>query len=183
MNFEFTRNEFSDLAIVKPRVFGDERGYFYESYKYSDFKNGLIEDNFIQDNQSSSVKGVVRGLHFQTGESQQSKLVRCLSGEIYDCVVDLRKLSKTFGKVFGINLSAENKLMLYVPKGFAHGFSVLSEKAEITYKVAGGEYNAKAEGGIRFDDPDLAIDWKVKNPITSPKDEVLPFLKDFKSPF
>jgi len=116
-------------------------------------------------------------MHFQVGPKQQSKLVRCIKGEIFDCVVDLRKSSKTFGKVFGINLSEENKLMLYVPEGFAHGFSVLSKEAEVSYKVS-AEYDPKSEQGIRFDDPDLAIDWKVKNPIVSSKDQILPFLKD-----
>lgn len=182
MNFEFTRNEFADLAIIKPRIFSDERGHFYESYKYSDFEKGLIKDNFLQDNYSYSTYGVVRGMHFQVSPKQQSKLVRCIKGEIFDCVVDLRKSSKTFGKVFGINLSEENKLMLYVPEGFAHGFSVLSKEAEVSYKVS-AEYDPKSEQGIRFDDPDLAIDWKVKNPIVSSKDQILPFLKDLKTNF
>ena len=177
MNFEFTRNEFADLAIIKPRIFSDERGHFYESYKYSDFEKGLIKDNFLQDNHSYSTYGVVRGMHFQVSPKQQSKLVRCIKGEIFDCVVDLRRSSKAFGKVFGINLSEENKLMLYVPEGFAHGFSVLSKEAEVSYKVS-AEYDPKSEQGIRFDDPDLAIDWKVKNPIVSSKDQILPFLKD-----
>ncbi|MBU6339251.1 MAG: dTDP-4-dehydrorhamnose 3,5-epimerase [Rickettsiales bacterium] len=182
MNFEFIRNEFADLVVIKPRLFNDERGYFFESYKYSSFSEGLIKDNFVQDNNSYSKRGVVRGLHFQTSPKEQAKLVRCLRGEIYDCVVDLRKSSKTFGKVFGINLSAENNLMLYVPKGFAHGFSTLSEEAEVSYKVS-DEYCKESEQGIRFDDPDLAIDWKVKNPIVSEKDLVLPFFKDLKTFF
>lgn len=182
MNCEFIRNELSDLVIIKPRIFCDERGHFYESYKYSDFAEGLIKDNFLQDNHSYSTYGAVRGLHFQVAPKQQSKLVRCIKGEIYDCVVDLRKSSKTFGKYFSILLSQENKLMLYVPEGFAHGFSVLSPEAEVSYKVS-AEYCPKSEQGIRFDDPDLAIDWKVKNPIVSEKDKILPYLKDLKTFF
>lgn len=182
MNFEFIKNEFTGLTVVKPKVFNDDRGYFFESYKLSDFSSASIDDAFEQDNHSFSVQGVVRGLHFQTGEHQQSKLVRCLRGEIYDCVVDLRQSSKTFGKVFGIHLSDQNKVMLYVPKGFAHGFSVLSKEAEVSYKVS-GKYDPKSEGGIRFDDPDLNIDWKVQRPIVSEKDKILPFFKALGSIF
>jgi dTDP-4-dehydrorhamnose 3,5-epimerase len=182
MNFKFTTNEFADVAVIEPRIFRDERGYFYETYKYSDFKSAGISDNFVQDNQSFSTRGVVRGLHFQVVPRQQAKLVRCVVGEIYDCIVDLRKSSKTFGKSFGVNLSAENKLMLYVPAGFAHGFSTLSEVAEVSYKVS-DEYDPKSEFGLRFDDPELAINWKVANPIVSPKDQILPLLKDLKTLF
>ena len=182
MNFKFIRNEFADVAVIEPRIFRDERVYFYENYKYSDFVAGGISDNFVQDNQSFSTQGVVRGLHFQVAPKPQAKLVRCLQGEIYDCIVDLRKSSPTFGKYFGVNLSAENKLMLYVPVGFAHGFSTLSETAEVSYKVS-DEYDPKSEFGLRFDDPQVAIDWKVSNPIVSQKDQILPFLKDLKTLF
>ncbi len=182
MNFKFTTNQFAGVAVIEPGLFRDGRGYFWETYKYSDFCAAGILDNFVQDNQSFSTRGVVRGLHFQVVPRQQAKLVRCVAGEIFDCIVDLRKSSKTFGKTFGINLSAENKLMLYVPAGFAHGFSTLSETAEVSYKVS-DEYDPKSEFGLRFDDPDLAIDWKVQNPIVSEKDKILPLFKDLKTLF
>ncbi len=182
MNFKFTTNEFRDVVIVEPKLFRDERGYFCETYKYSDFKAGGIADKFVQDNQSFSTHGVIRGLHFQIAPKAQAKLVRCLQGEIYDCIVDIRKDSPTFGKYFGINLSAENKLMLYVPAGFAHGFSTLSKTAEVSYKVS-EEYDPKLELGLKLDDPEIGIDWKVRSPIISPKDLVFPVLKDLKTLF
>lgn len=178
----FITNNFSGLVIIKPKIFKDSRGYFYESYKESEFNKAGIKDRFVQDNQSFSHYGVVRGLHFQVGSSKQSKLVRCLSGEIYDVALDLREGSKTFGNYFGIKLSDKNQTMLYIPEGFAHGFSVLSETAEISYKVS-HEYDAESESGIRFDDKDLKIDWKVNNPIVSEKDLKLPVLKDSKISF
>ncbi|MBM3579275.1 MAG: dTDP-4-dehydrorhamnose 3,5-epimerase [Alphaproteobacteria bacterium] len=178
MNFIFTRNEFDDVVVIEPRLFHDERGYFCETYKASQFRTGGISDEFIQDNQSFSKYGVIRGLHFQHAPKAQAKLVRCIAGEIYDCIVDLRRSSKTFGKHFGINLSAENKLMLYVPAGFAHGFSTLSQTAEVCYKVS-AEYDPKLDAGLRFDDPDLAIDWKVSGtPLVSSKDSALPLFRD-----
>jgi len=183
MNFQVETNEISGLKIITPRLFKDSRGYFYETYKASAFNDFGLADDFIQTNQSFSYQGAVRGLHFQTGGSAQAKLVRCLRGEIYDVAVDLRKNSPTFGKYFGINLSAENRVMFYIPIGFAHGFSVLSEEAEVSYNVSGFEYDPKAEGGIRFDDPTLKIDWKVKEPIVSDKDKILPFLNDLKNFF
>lgn len=183
MNFRLTATEIEDLKIIEPRLFKDSRGHFFESYKASSFKELGIGDNFIQANQSFSCKGTVRGLHFQTGKSGQAKLVRCLRGEIYDVAVDVRKNSPTFGKFFGLNLSQENRLMFYIPIGFAHGFSVLSDEAEVFYNVSGSEYDPTSEGGIRFDDPDLRIDWKVSEPIVSDKDKLLPFLKDSKTLF
>ncbi len=179
MNFKFTTNQFPNVVIVEPRLFRDERGFFCETYKYSSFKEGGISDNFVQDNHSFSTKGVIRGLHFQIAPKPQAKLVRCIQGEILDCIVDLRKSSPTFGKYLSVKLSAENKLMLYVPAGFAHGFSTLSDTAEVCYKVS-DEYDPKCEFGLRFDDPEIAIDWQVENPIISPKDLVHPFWKDFK---
>jgi dTDP-4-dehydrorhamnose 3,5-epimerase len=181
MNFTVSTNEFADLKIITPRVFEDSRGYFFEAYKSTSFKEFGLADNFIQTNQSFSCKNVIRGLHFQTGKSAQAKLVRCLRGEIYDVAVDLRKNSPTFGKFFGVNLSAKNRSMLYVPIGFAHGFSVLSDEAEVAYEVSGAEYDQKSEAGIRFDDPNLAIDWKVASPIVSDKDKILPFLNEIKT--
>jgi dTDP-4-dehydrorhamnose 3,5-epimerase len=183
MNFNVTTNQFEGLKIIEPKIFKDSRGYFFESHKASSFKEFGVADDFIQGNQSFSNQGVIRGLHFQAGKSAQAKLVRCLSGEIYDVAVDLRKSSPTFGKYFGINLSAQNHLMVYIPVGFAHGFSTLSQTAEVFYNVSGSEYDPKSESGIRFDDPDLAIDWKVKNPIVSDKDKILPFLNELKNFF
>jgi dTDP-4-dehydrorhamnose 3,5-epimerase len=178
MNFTVETNQFSGLKIIVPKIFKDSRGYFFETYKASTFKEFGLADDFIQTNQSFSFQNVVRGLHFQTGKSAQAKLVRCLRGEIYDVAVDLRKNSPTYGKFFGIHLSADNKVMLYIPLGFAHGFSVLSFEAEVSYNVSGSEYDQKLEAGIRFNDPTLGIDWKVKNPIVSDKDQILPFLND-----
>lgn len=179
MNFSKEETGIKDLVVISPRVFNDDRGFFYETYKKSAFVELGIADEFIQGNQSYSKQGVIRGLHFQTGNSAQAKLVRCLKGEIYDVGVDLRKDSSTFGQYRAVKLSAENKKMLYIPIGFAHGFSVLSEDSEVFYSVSGGEYDPKSEAGIRFDDPDLAIDWGVKNPIVSGKDLELPFFKDY----
>ena len=183
MNFKVTTNEFLGIKIIEPALFKDERGYFFETYKASAFKEFGIEYNFLQSNQSLSYQGVVRGLHFQNGKSAQAKLVRCLRGEIYDVAVDLRKSSPTFGKYFGINLSAQNNLMIYIPIGFAHGFSTISKEAEVFYNVSGSEYDPQMEGGIKFDDPSLAIDWKVKTPIVSKKDLVLPNFSDLKTFF
>lgn len=183
MNFTVKTNEFSGLKIIEPKIFKDDRGYFFETYKASSFKEMGLADEFVQANQSFSIKGVIRGLHFQTAASAQAKLVRCLRGEIYDVALDLRKSSPTFGKYFGIILSAQNRQMFYIPKGFAHGFSTLSDEAEVLYNVSGGEYDPKSEGGVRFDDPEIAIDWQVKNPIVSDKDKILPFLKDLKNFF
>ena len=181
MNFIKKETAIEKLVILEPRAFEDSRGYFFESYKHSAFTDMGIKDPIAQSNQSRSQKNVVRGLHFQKGAFAQAKLVRCLQGVIYDVAVDLRKDSKTYGKHFGIELTSENRKMLYVPKGFAHGFSVLSESADVFYDVFGGEYNKESEGGIRFDDPDVDINWQVNNPIVSDKDLELPFLKDFKS--
>lgn len=181
--FKFISTEIKDLKIIEPRVFQDSRGYFFESYKQSSFIENGIEGSIVQTNQSFSSKDVVRGLHFQTGEFAQAKLVRCLVGEIYDVAVDLRSNSQTFGQSFGVKLSSENKKMLYIPVGFAHGFSVLSDVAEVSYDVFGGSYNKESEGGIRFDDPTLEINWGVQKPIISDKDLILPFLNDLNNPF
>ncbi len=183
MNFIITKTQFDGLRIIEPNLFKDNRGYFYENYKSSSFTEIGLHTNFIQANQSFSYKNVIRGLHFQSKESAQTKLVRCISGEIYDVAVDLRKDSTTFGKYFGINLSSQNKIMLYIPKGFAHGFSVLSENAEVCYEIAGSEYSPKSELGIRFDDPILKIDWKITKPIISEKDLLLPFFDNSKEYF
>lgn len=165
-----------DLVIINPSVFNDERGYFFEAYNQAKFNQNGISYNFIQDNQSFSKRGVIRGLHLQINPFAQAKLVRVLEGEILDVAVDIRKDSPTFGQHFSVVLSAENKKQLMIPHGFAHGFSVLSETASVLYKVD-QVYDKESERGIRYDDPTLAIDWGV-NPdevIVSEKDLVLPY--------
>ncbi|MGZ8539710.1 MAG: dTDP-4-dehydrorhamnose 3,5-epimerase, partial [Chitinophagaceae bacterium] len=156
----FIPTKIPGLRVFEPKVFADSRGYFFESYNANIFRQEGIDIVFVQDNQSSSAYGVIRGLHYQLNPNAQTKLVRVLSGSILDVAVDMRKGSPTFGKSFTVELSAENKKQLFVPKGFAHGFSVLSEKAEVLYKCD-GFYNKESEGGIRFDDPSLNIDWKI----------------------
>ena len=159
------------LKVVTPSVFGDPRGYFMETYQYLDFKEAGIDQVFVQDNQSSSVKGVLRGLHFQI-RYPQDKLVRVVRGEVFDVAVDLREGSATYGKWFGVVLSAENKKQFFIPKNFAHGFYVLSDTAEFCYKCS-DYYHPNDEGGIAWNDPDLAIEWPLipgTDPILSEKD-------------
>ncbi|NPA16488.1 MAG: dTDP-4-dehydrorhamnose 3,5-epimerase [Aquificae bacterium] len=181
MPFEFIKTNIPDVVLVKPKVFGDERGFFMETYKKSDFEKAGIDTDFVQDNHSKSVKGVLRGLHYQKEPFAQGKLVRCIRGRIFDVAVDIRKGSPTFGKWVGFELSEENKLMLWIPKGFAHGFLVLSEEAEIIYKVSGGEYSPEHDAGIIWNDRDININWpmaEVGNIILSEKDKKLPHLKN-----
>lgn len=172
MNIEQT--SIKDLVILKPDVYDDERGYFFEAYNQSKFNLNGIDYQFIQDNQSFSKRGVIRGLHLQINPFAQAKLVRVLEGEILDVAVDLRKNSPTYGQHFSVILSAENKKQLMVPHGFAHGFSVLSETASVLYKVD-QRYHKESERGIRYDDPTLAIDWQLdpKEVIVSEKDLIL----------
>ena len=167
------------LVVIEPRVFEDDRGYFFETFHAEKYLEAGIERPFIQDNESKSVTGVVRGLHFQKGEFAQAKLVRVIAGCVYDVAVDLRENSPTFGKWYGLELSAENKKQMYVPRGFAHGFSVLSNEAIFSYKCD-NLYNRDSEGGINPFDPTLAIDWKLEKAETnvSPKDEVAPLFND-----
>lgn len=174
----FTKTAFPGLLIFEPRVFNDSRGYFFESYNENNCKAEGIDIRFVQDNQARSEYGVLRGLHFQKSPHAQTKFIRALSGRILDAVVDLRKDSPTFGKSFSIELSDENKLQLLVPKGFAHGYAVLSETAEVFYKVD-TFYNKESEGGIIYNDPALEIDWKIPadKAIISEKDAVLPGLE------
>ena len=176
----FTQTDFPGLVLIEPKIFGDDRGYFYESYNQKEFHQNGIMDEFIQDNQSRSTKNTVRGLHFQTGEHAQSKLVRVLEGEVYDAVVDLRPDSTTFKKWFGVSLSAENKKMMYIPRGFAHGFCVTSDTAEFAYKVGFALWNKDSESGIVWNDPELNIDWPVnlEEAIVSEKDQVLAKMKE-----
>jgi len=176
----FIQTDFPDLLIFDPVVFGDERGYFFESYNESVFsQKGGINIRFIQDNQARSVYGVVRGLHFQNKPYAQTKLIRVLQGTILDVVVDLRVGSPAHGEVFSIELSAENKKQLLVPQGFAHGYSVLSETAEVFYKCD-NFYNKEAEGGMAYHDPALKIDWKIPagKMILSAKDLLYPVFAD-----
>ena len=177
MNVEKTPIE--DLLVITPKLFEDDRGYFFESYSEASFAKYGIDLKFIQDNQSSSKYGVIRGLHLQAAPYAQSKLVRVLQGEILDVAVDIRKDSKTYGQHYSIVLSAENRKQLLVPKGFAHGFSVLSENAVVFYKVD-AIYNKESERGIRFDDPSLSIDWKIapSKVIVSEKDVLLGTIND-----
>lgn len=155
--FEFIKNEIDGLAVIKPTVFGDSRGFFVETYHKAEFVAAGITAEFVQDNHSKSTKGVLRGLHFQT-ENTQGKLVRVIKGEVYDVAVDCRPNSKTFGKWFGITLSEENKLQFYIAEGFAHGFLVLSDEAEFVYKCT-DIYNPKAEGGIPYNDDFVKVEW------------------------
>ncbi|MBK8555642.1 MAG: dTDP-4-dehydrorhamnose 3,5-epimerase [Lewinellaceae bacterium] len=169
------------LYVFEPRVFHDERGYFYESYNRLAWEGIGVYTDFVQDNQSRSSAGVLRGLHYQTGDMAQAKLVRVIEGEVLDVAVDLRENSPTFGKWYSIRLSAENRRQMLVPRGFAHGYLVLSETAEFFYKCD-NYYSKPAEGGIRFDDPTLNIDWDfdLSRVIVSEKDLKLPFFGDHK---
>lgn len=154
-----TTCDIDGLKVIEPKVFGDDRGYFVETYNYKDFKEAGIDCKFVQDNQSGSKRGVLRGLHFQKS-FPQDKLVRVISGEVFDVAVDLREGSKTYGKWFGVILSAENKKQFFIPKNFAHGFLVLSENAEFSYKCT-DFYHANDEGGIIWNDPEIGIDWPI----------------------
>ncbi len=180
----FITTEFSGLMVFEPRIFEDSRGYFFESFNDRIFREAGVGTHWVQDNQSSSSYGVIRGLHFQLPPNAQTKLVRVLHGEILDVVVDIRKGSPTYGKVFSIELTAENKKQLLVPRGFAHGFSVLSPKAEVLYKCD-GFYSKESEGGIIYNDPALNIDWRIPadEAIVSEKDMVLPVLTSCKNTF
>lgn len=171
-----------DLCIIEPQVFGDSRGYFMESYSEADFKAAGLTMKFVQDNESRSKKGVLRGLHFQT-QHTQGKLVRVVEGEVYDVAVDLREGSPTFGKWEGVLLTAENKRQFYVPEGFAHGFLVLSDAATFQYKCT-DYYAPEYDGGIRWDDPDIGIKWPlegIEEVLLSDKDKKQPMLKEFMS--
>jgi dTDP-4-dehydrorhamnose 3,5-epimerase len=170
------------LKLIKPRVFEDERGYFFESFNRNKFLEAGIIDEFVQDNQSLSHKGVLRGMHFQSPPYAQSKLVRVLQGSVLDVALDLRKNSPTYGQHFKVVLSAENKQTLYIPKGFAHGFLTLEDNTVFSYKC-GEFYHPESEGAISWDDPTLDIDWDVENPIVSEKDKQAMAFTDFKSPF
>ena len=174
--------EFSGLFIIEPKIFEDERGYFFESWSKKNFENNHLDLEFVQDNQSLSVKNVLRGLHFQAPPHAQGKLVRVIKGAVLDVVVDIRKGSPTFGKHFKIELSEKNKLQFYIPPGFAHGFLTLEDQTIFYYKCT-AYYNKESEGAILWNDPELKIDWQISNPIVSDKDNNGILLKNFNSPF
>ena len=159
-NFNFTKTEIEGVYVIEPKVFGDSRGYFMETYNFEEFSAAGLGMTFVQDNQSGSTKGVLRGLHFQK-KHQQGKLVRVVSGEVFDVAVDIRKESKTYGKWYGVTLTEENKKMFYIPEGFAHGFLVLSDKAEFTYKCT-EFYHPEFESGISYNDESIAIKWPTE---------------------
>jgi dTDP-4-dehydrorhamnose 3,5-epimerase len=172
--FTFTETGLEGLTVIEPAVFGDDRGYFMETWRADEFAAAGLPVHFVQDNQSKSRKGVLRGLHFQK-KNPQGKLVRIISGEVFDAAVDLRKGSLTFGKWYGVTLSADNKKQLYVPEGFAHGFLVLSETAEFVYKCT-RFYEPQDEGGLAWDDPEIGIKWPASNVdiVLSPRDRQNP---------
>lgn len=180
----FVTTDIPDLLIFEPIVYKDNRGYFFESYNEQTFFKEGMTNHFVQDNQSFSTYGVIRGLHYQLDPHAQSKLVRVLQGKILDVAVDLRQSSKTFGKWIAVELSADNKRQLFLPRGFAHGFSVLSETAEVSYKCD-GLYNKQSEGGIRYDDPQLDIDWQIPTgkTVVSDKDLDLPLFANCRNNF
>jgi len=181
---KFIKTAIPDVYIIEPSVFGDERGYFLESFNLEKFKENIYAINFVQDNESKSSKGVLRGLHFQKPPFEQAKLVRCIEGRVMDVAVDIRKGSPTYGQHVAVELTGENKRQLFVPRGFAHGFSVLSDTAVFAYKVD-NIYAPESDSGIRYDDKDLNIDWGLpeEDVQLSVKDENLSFFKDFDSPF
>lgn len=177
----FIDTPIEDLKIFDPQIWKDDRGYFYESYNEQTFKNAGITNHWVQDNQARSTYGVLRGLHYQTGEHAQAKLVRVILGKVLDVAVDIRPDSATYGKWFGVLLSDENHRQLYVPRGFAHGYVCLSDDVIFAYKCD-NFYHKAAEGGLRYDDPTLNIDWQIdlKDAILSEKDLILPFFGEHK---
>ena len=181
---KFIKTEIEDVFIIEPSVFGDERGYFLESFNLEKFEENVCKIKFVQDNESKSSKGVLRGLHFQKPPFNQAKLVRCVEGRVMDVAVDVRKGSPTYGKHVAVELTGENKKQLFVPRGFAHGFSVLSETAVFAYKVD-NTYAPASDSGIIWNDKDLNINWGLKESEIklSDKDKNLISLKDFDSPF
>jgi len=182
MPFTFEKLDIPDVILITPRIFEDERGSFHESYKASDFADQGISTNFKQDNHSVSKKGVLRGLHFQMPPKTQGKLVRVISGSLFDVVVDIRKGSPTYGKHVSVVLSAENNKILWVPAGFAHGVLALSDNTELLYKCT-EEYSVDHERTIKWDDPELGIEWPLDNPVLGEKDKNKPTLSEFESPF
>lgn len=179
---EIILTPFEGLKVIQPKVWGDVRGHFFESYSEAAFKAAGLPTDFVQDNQSLSAGGILRGLHFQAPPFAQGKLVRVIMGAVLDVVVDIRKGSATYGEHFKIELSADNNKMLWVPPGFAHGFLTLQDDTIFVYKVT-GLYNKESEGGLLWNDPQLGIDWGVADPLLSDKDKVQPSWADFVTPF
>jgi len=182
MPFNFKRLKIPEVILVEPQVFPDERGFFMESFKESIFKENGINTKFVQDNHSHSIKGTLRGLHYQKNPSAQAKLVTALKGEIFDVAVDIRKGSPTYGKWVGEILSEKNHNLLYVPQGFAHGFCVLSDEADVIYKV-NNEYSPETDRGLLWNDPAVDIKWPIEKPITSKKDQQQPLLENIDNNF
>ena len=176
---EFKKTDIEGVYIIEPRVFNDSRGYFFEAWKKQEFEQHIGPVEFVQDNESKSSYGVLRGLHYQKGAFSQAKLVRVIKGKVLDVAVDIRRSSPTFGRHVMVELSEENKRQFFIPRGFAHGFLVLSDEAIFTYKVD-NVYAPQADAGIRWNDPDLGIDWPIdlNKVMTSDKDLKQPFLKD-----
>ncbi|MDD4847483.1 MAG: dTDP-4-dehydrorhamnose 3,5-epimerase [Bacteroidales bacterium] len=176
------KTELEGVFIIQPDVFEDERGYFFEAFNAAKYREFGLPTDFVQDNESKSKKNVLRGLHFQKPPYAQGKLIRVIQGKVLDVAVDLRKGSTTFGKWTSVILSADNKTTFWVPAGFAHGFATLADENIVLYKCT-TPYNKESEGSIRWNDPDINVQWNIDNPILSPKDTISPFLKDFSSPF
>ena len=181
---KFLKTDITGVVIIEPAVFSDKRGYFLESFNKKNFEDNIGKIDFVQDNESKSSRGVIRGLHFQKPPFAQAKLVRCIKGSVMDVAVDIRKGSPTYGKYVSIELSEDNKKQLYIPRGFAHGYSVLSESAIFAYKVD-NNYAPKCDAGILWKDPDLNIQWGVNNDdiLISKKDSKLPSFSELESPF
>jgi dTDP-4-dehydrorhamnose 3,5-epimerase len=181
-DMELIQTGIPDLVVIKPRVFEDDRGYFFESYNKKTFEGLGLELEFVQDNQSLSQKGVLRGLHFQNPPHAQGKLVRVISGAVLDVAVDIRTKSSSYGKWYGVELTEKNKLMMYVPPGFAHGFLTLEDNTVFSYKCT-NTYHKASEGCILWNDPDLKIEWNIIDPVMSPKDLEGENFRSFKSQF
>ncbi|MBL4594022.1 MAG: dTDP-4-dehydrorhamnose 3,5-epimerase [Flavobacteriales bacterium] len=179
---KFISVEIEGLRIIEPRVFEDDRGYFYESYNKDEFENNGIDDFFVQDNQSLSQKNVLRGLHFQKPPFSQAKLIRVIQGSVLDIAIDLRKKSDTYGQYYSIELSATNKKMFYIPEGFAHGFLTLEDDTIFSYKCS-NFYNAASEDAILWNDKDLNIKWGVEKPLLSEKDKQAKEFNEYITPF
>lgn len=182
LNMEIVPTEIPDVLIIKPKVFADERGYFFESYNKEVFLAAGLNISFVQDNESKSMKGVLRGLHFQKPPFAQGKLVRVMRGAVIDVAVDLRKDSPWFGKWVAIELNEHNKWMYWIPPGFAHGFLTLEDNTVLFYKCS-NVYNKHSEGSVIWSDPDLKIDWGITNPILSAKDQTAPFFNELERVF
>jgi len=177
MPFEFIPLEITGLTLIKAQVFGDERGFFFETYKYADFSQAGLGENLVQDNYSRSVKGVLRGLHYQKDPKAQGKLVTCIKGRIFDVAIDIRRGSPNYGRWTGVELSEENRHLLYLPPGFAHGFQVMSDCADVMYKCT-QEYSPADDRGIIWNDPDINIAWPLQSPLLSEKDKKHPLFRD-----